>query len=499
PKFARVTTSLEQESGGTSVFSTRPMAELKPERSVGMLQGTAELRFLPLILASGFAVACFMTQVGCASRRNQIRDAQVAFANGDLSSARESLLEIAHSRSHARDAAQLDLAMVELAAGDAEAAENRLRILRDRFDALPDSAPIREAKSLITDDRSRLFRPTGYEEVMIRGMLAICSLATDQTDAEAYSLQAEMKQTELARLAEERGLASQWVAAGEKSFQPIAFAPYLRGMLREATHRNYDDATRAYQLVSQVQPDFIPAHEDIARASGGVHSRPGHGVVYVLACVGRGPVLTETTAETTSTALSIASSILNAETNDSDDDEKDESVPVLPNIASVKVPTVSIPPQTIQAIGVLVDGQLFGQTQTLTDVTDLAVGQLNSEMPWTIARAVVRRATKESMIAAASDQMGIQGDAGRLFHFAAASAWGASESADTRCWGLLPREIQVLRAELPVGTHQIGLSPMNVGGQSAGPMARQDVTVVDGRNHYVVAIAPDRFVHLVNN
>jgi len=34
-------------------------------------------------------------------------------------------------------------------------------------------------------------------------------------------------------------------------------------------------------------------------------------------------------------------------------------------------------------------------------------------------------------------------------------AWEATESADTRCWGLLPDQIQVLRVELPAGRHEI--------------------------------------------
>ena len=33
-------------------------------------------------------------------------------------------------------------------------------------------------------------------------------------------------------------------------------------------------------------------------------------------------------------------------------------------------------------------------------------------------------------------------------------AWEATEAADTRCWGLLPEKIQVLRIELPAGRHQ---------------------------------------------
>ena len=41
-------------------------------------------------------------------------------------------------------------------------------------------------------------------------------------------------------------------------------------------------------VVSAVRPQFAPAAADLARASGGAHSAPGHGVLYVIALVGRG-------------------------------------------------------------------------------------------------------------------------------------------------------------------------------------------------------------------
>ena len=47
----------------------------------------------------------------------------------------------------------------------------------------------------------------------------------------------------------------------------------------------------------------------------------------------------------------------------------------------------------LRAIGVRVDQSLYGATQTLTDVGELASKQVAAEQPWTIARAVVRRAT----------------------------------------------------------------------------------------------------------
>ncbi len=426
---------------------------------------------------------------GCARSLHTIDSAREAFVAGKVDDARQVLTELAEAQDRFSDSASLDLAILDLAAGSHGAAEARLRGLRDRFDTLSKVSPLTEAASMVTDDTVRTFRPAGYEEVMVRTMLAICSLAGDASDAESYAMQAAMKQSELAQVAEDRGL----LDAGQV-YQPIALAPYLRGMLREATHHDYDDAARAYRLVSTVRPQFVPAQADIARASGGTHSAPGNGVLYVIACVGRGPVLRETTAPTTSTALSIASSVLNAETNQKED-EKVGGV-VLPNIASVKIPEVVVPSSNIAAVATRINGTLFGATQTLTDVTELATRQAEAERPWTIARAVIRRASKESAVATVGDSLGLDGTAGSLFHFAAASAWSGVERADTRCWGLLPREIQVLRAELPAGSHQVQLEPLGPHGQPIAAGLNKQVDVMDGDNHYLIVIAPDQVMYL---
>ncbi len=428
---------------------------------------------------------------GCQLSQHSIPSARDAFVRGDLAGAQKSLEAIAKSRNQSADTAMLDLAMVELASGKPQAAEKRLRQMRDRFDALPAIAPLGATASMITDDNARRFRPAGYEEVMVRAMLAVCSIAGDATDAESYALQATVKQQDLARDADQRG-----VLEIEQAYQPIAITPYLRGVLREATHHDYDDAVRAYQLVSNISPSFAPASEDIQRASGGAHSSPGHGVLYVLACVGRGPVREEKVAETTSAALSIASSVLNAQTNQ--DENGRVGGPVLPNIAAVKVPDVVIPPSNIEAVGVRVDGTLYGASQTLTDVARLAQNQVDAEMPWTIARAVTRRVTKETIVAGARDALGLSGALGSLAHFAAATAWSATEHADTRCWGLLPREIQVLRAELPAGNHLVQLSAMNAFGAEFGARRVRNVSIVNGENVYLVVIAPDANLYLAN-
>jgi hypothetical protein len=70
-------------------------------------------------------------------------------------------------------------------------------------------------------------------------------------------------------------------------------------------------------------------------------------------------------------------------------------------------------------------------------------------------------------------------------------AWEASEAADTRCWSLLPDRIQVLRLELPVGTHTLTLTVLDHGGRPLGDPVPQDVAVSDGRNTYLLVRASD--------
>ncbi|KAA5545596.1 hypothetical protein FYK55_06925 [Roseiconus nitratireducens] len=424
---------------------------------------------------------------GCRATGATVDQARGAFATGQLDTAASMLSELAEGPRTTRAECELDLAVVELARGDVTSAESRLRTLRDHFDALPQTVSVGDAVAVATDDNAREFHLSGYEQVMLRTLLALCSLAGDQTDAEAYCLQAQQRQSELARQAQERQI-------DPEAYGQIALAHYLRGTLREATHQNYDDAERAFRLVSTIQPSFAPVGQDIARAANGAHSEPGHGVVYVIACVGHGPRLVETVAETTTASMQIASMMLRAHENheQGDDDEL-----VLPNIASVKVPAVQVPPSRLAVIGVSSGSEPLGVTQTLTDLGQLACRQVEAEMPWTIARAVVRRTLKETSVHAASNALGLQGSAATVFEFAASSAWSGTEKADTRCWGLLPREVQVLRAELPAGAQTLQLAPLAGDGRCFAPTIHYPLQIEDGRNHYVLVMAPEQILSVV--
>lgn len=461
---------------------------------------------LPTILAASL-IGLFFSSLGCRSTQPSIDAARHAYSIGDLETAGQTLSGLADGPKRTRYESQLDLAMVDLARGDAPAAESRLRELRDHFDSLPNggrisAASINDAVSLATDDNARVFQIADYEQVLLRSMLAICSLAGDAVDAEAYCLQAQSRQMELSREIEddspdqpEDEQASEGQELNQPPSQLVALAPYLRGTLREATHQNYDDAERAFRLVSNIQPEFSPAAHDIQRVSEGVHSQTGHGVLYVFAFVGHGPRLVETVAPTTTASLQIASTILQAVENNQQGNDGDL---ILPNIASVKVPVVEIPPSELAAIGVSIRGEFLGATQMLTDIGLMALQKSEAEMPWTIARAVARRVVKETSVAATSNTLGLSGNAATVFKFAAVSAWSGTEHADTRCWGLLPREIQVLRAELPVGSQNIDLLPMSPSGEIFAESMNYSVMIEDGRNHYLIVIAPEQILSVVH-
>src|SRR5262249_39356305 len=123
-----------------------------------------------------------------------------------------------------------------------------------------------------------------------------------------------------------------------------------------------------------------------------------------------------------------------------------------PTLAPIKIPRVVRPSNLIANVAVGADGRSAGRTETITDVGLMASGQCEALMPETLARAVVRRVVKKGIIYGAKEATG--SDKTQIASLAlnvAGVAWEATESADTRCWGLLPDKIQVLRLELPAG------------------------------------------------
>jgi tetratricopeptide (TPR) repeat protein len=428
------------------------------------------------------AVPCLALLAGCATHITRLEPVRGAFHRGDLDEAERLIAADLEKHPGDADVLTLDRAIVALADGRPLEAEDLLKEVRDRFDHLEQESPVEDAWSMLSDDQQRSYAGEDHEKVLVRAMLAITNLASDGGDAEAFGYQAAEKQAEIVAAAvDEDG------TNPKASYRQIALAPYLRGVLREETHRDYDDAARHFATVVNWQPEFNAGQADVVRASGGVHSRRGHGVVHLFALVGHGPCKVVVEEIPSSAALLVADQILSATLA--------QSLP--PTVAPIKVPRVVAAPGRSRSVSVSLGTASggwtpAGQTATITDISRMAVDQEAAVHDRTVARAVARRALKKGTVFGVKEGLGVDrfGPAALLFDVAGV-AWEAAENADTRCWGLLPDSIQVVRIELPAGTHTLALRAIDEAGHPVGPAVPRSVTVADGRNTYVVLQAPD--------
>lgn len=413
-------------------------------------------------------------ELGCATHSNRLMGPRQAFYANDFPTAKEGLEKLVERPKGDASVVELDLALLELFEGNLEGAELRLREVRDKWDHAEQLSVGEETLALISDDQAKQYAGEDYEKLLVRVLLTLTSLIGDGIDAESYSLQTLDKQSDLLDLAKEHldpDLAPTYCLP--------AVAPYLRGMLKESTLRDYDDALRSYHDALAIEPDALFIQDDIARAEGGVHSSPGHGVVYVVALVGKGPVKREVKHKVTQDALLVADQILSS--------KSEYRVP--PTLAPVKVAEIVSPPKPFDLLGVKVDGTPVSTTLPLTDLHKLASEAYAVKLPRVIAKTVVRRVIKKGAVYAAKDHFEANSSLASLALDAAGVMWEASESADTRCWGLLPREIQVLRLELPAGSHTLNLEPVT-GGLPIAPGRPCVVDVRDGQNSYVLSYWP---------
>jgi uncharacterized protein len=414
---------------------------------------------------------------GCATHAQRLTEVRSAYFAGDLEAARAKIDATQQKYPGETDVFKLDQATVLLGEGKSQQAEKLLREVRNRFDYLEQKDLAEGALAMLTDDQRLGYAGEDYEKVMVRVFLVLANLLSDGQDANAYALQVGAKQQQII----ENGTGPDGQNPKQK-YQGVAAGAYLAAALREQTHTDYDDAARSLEQVCRWAPEFRPAQQDLQRVRQGHHSLPGNGVLYVFTLVGRGPYKEERLEIPTTAALLVADRILSACGR--------QTLP--PTVAPIKVPRVVTPPNEVQAVGVVVDGRDGGRTETLTDVGRLAVEQAEAVLPYTIGRAVARRAVKKAIVYGTKEALKTEKTGlASLGLDVAGVVWEACEAADTRCWGLLPEKIQVLRVELPAGQHQLALQPVSAAGLPLGlPVEHVPVQIDDGRNTYVLASFP---------
>lgn len=411
---------------------------------------------------------------GCTAHQQLWTNSRHNFFQNDLAAARTGLTEVSEKKS-SKSVAELDLAIVELFQGDPQAAERRLREVRDEWQKVQQKTLAEETHAYLSDDQAKAYSGELYEQMTLGVMLTLCSLMTDGVDAESYTLQT---------IQQHHDVLAKWNTDREEPLEPVfgipPAVPYLRGVLREATLHDQDDAMRMYQLTQALLPENPQIADDIQRTQSANHSRPGYGVVYVLACVGRGPHKVEITEPVTQAVMLQTEQILSI--------FGEYSVP--PTLAPIKFPVVDCAPAPFDVVGVQVNGQPTATTHSLTDFSKLANETYEANKTRMMARTVARRIVKKGAIYAAKSSLKTN-DMASLALDAVGVVWEATESADLRCWGLLPRELQVVRLELPVGKHQISLEPVT-NGYPVGLPSSCFVDVGNARNTYVLGFWPER-------
>lgn len=414
-----------------------------------------------------------ITILGCSSHTKRLQGPRHNFFSNNLPAAHASLTKLSKKRQD-HTVAELDLAIVELFQGDAISAEKRLREVRNAWDELEQKSLTESVSTYLTDDSAKQYSGELYEKMLIGVFLTLSSLMRDGADAESYTLQT---------LSRQQKLLEQFNAKRDEPLSDLfgipPVVPYVRGIMREATFHDNDDALRMYQLTAAMLPDHPQLVEDIQRAQVSNHSRPNHGVVYVVALVGRGPYKIEKSEPVTQMALLQADQIISV--------LGDYSVP--PTLAPIKIPAMTCPPKRFDLIGIELNGQPRTTTLPMTDLERIAAETHEAQLPSIMARTIARRVIKKGAIYAAKGQMKAN-DISSIALDVAGVAWEATEVADTRCWGLLPREIQIARLELPVGRHQLVLEPLN-SGRATGIRTPCIVDVLNARNTFVMGFWPD--------
>lgn len=424
----------------------------------------------------GVLVAC---AAGCASHASRLAPIRNEFQLGRLDAAEALIDKELPKHKREADVLKLDKAMIELTAGRPREAEKLLREVRDRFDHLEEKDVGEKALSYVTDDNAVAYAGEDYEKVLIRAFLAISNVLTDGGDAGAYALQVTDKQQQIITRVRE---AEPENAEIPLAYKQVALGPYVRAMLAEESPLTLDDAAKARAQVVNWAPEFRDAQADLKRAQFEQPIGAGRGALYVFTLVGRGPVKEEVEEVPTQAALLIADRIVSA--------VLPRGLP--PTLAPVKVPKVFTPHNIADGVLVSVDGQPSGVTTTLVDVGEMASKQQEAVYSQVMARLIARRVLKKGAIYGAKEL--VDADPWSPASIAlnvVGVAWEATESADTRCWGLLPEQIQVLRLDLPAGEHQLALVPAR--GQSpVGVVSAKTVRIAEGRNTYLLGNFPGR-------
>ncbi len=450
---------------------------------------------------------CLVCVAGCQTHRQLVQQAHQQYWNGDLDAAVDNLSQARERPRRDEEVLMLDQAMVHFSRGELAQSSELLKTVRDRFEEGTGFDGAHKAASYLTDDNARLYEAEDHERIMIGVLLALFDLVQDGRDATAYAYQLgettedllshrsppEPERKKPDGTPSETEVLSKELPPLDIVREELAIAPLLRGIVRGSFRMNQDDRLRYLQQAVEWRPGSRFIMREFLAASGRRELPPGFGSVYVIALVGRGPIKQEAIEPVSSQALLVADQILSAMGK--------YSIP--PTLAPVKIAVVTAQDSGIANLSVLANGQPAGTTETVADINRLAVSRQQELMSEIVARAVVRRIVKKSIVVGQKSRDHVDNDLVSLGYNAVGVLWEATERADLRSWSLLPGQIQILRIELPAGSHRLGFSANTTAGSTGRQPFACNIEVRDGQSAFVLSslselTSPGRAISNVN-
>lgn len=344
----------------------------------------------------------------------------------------------------------MEKAMTRLALDDTDATIDLLRRSRDVLDPRHTSRSVTDfLKAVAVDDAVIDFSGADYEHIVLRTILTIADLMEGGADAFAYAIQIDEKQEEIlgsdfgSGLTDEDGEDVSYKP--QEQYQRLPIGTYLVGLVLESRF-DMSEASKAYSRADEWAGGSPLIQTAYSESIGETRIEPGSGLVNVFYFGGRGPKLVAGRSDVSDTALLLAKvgvAIIEASVGPL------AQTPVEVPIVQILDPIV--PPLEIRS------GSEFSATEMLLDVNTIAEQQREANMPWFVARAVLRRAFKAGVAAIAANQVDNE-VASQLVSLFGNLALTAGERTDTRCWTTLPAQLQVARLRLPEGNHLIDLS-----------------------------------------
>lgn len=426
---------------------------------------------------------------GCATWSQQTVEARARYADGDFLAA-ETEIDRLLARETGVDSALLDRpellsrdsdvgsgnghllllekGMARLGQGDADGAIDLFRRGRDELDRRYREDVLDYVGAAILDDQWIDYSGADYEHLMVRVLLCLSDLTLGGPDAVPYAFQIGEKQEQI--LGSEFGASMDY--APRQGYRRLAIGAYLEGILRERSLAS-SDAQKAYERSREYGGDSALVRAALERTESGVYAPQGRGVVHVFRLVGRGPHLVEGVHAPTTLATRLAGAAVTIVSS--------RGAALIQ--APVKVPVVAMTDVGVPQATIALDGKVVAGTETILDVNRVAVEQLEANLPWIMARALIRRtlkATAASYLEAHVDRRN-SGDLAFLTAAAVNLLSTAIERADTRSWTSLPAEIQAARLELTAGDRTLSIA-------GAPPV---NVRVTAGHDSYVLILQPN--------